>query len=141
TVGVPWPGSRWPRALLWLQNEACASMALTMGFAPLLRGDAFAQTTARHPLPKAEGRCKFAEDRTAHRQRSCASVSLTLRRQRQRLSFLGRGVAPNPTSPKAKTFNSLCWTRPAVPTREAHRLPQSARYVSAIPCGVKPIWA
>jgi hypothetical protein len=31
-----------------------------------------------------------------------------LRRQRQRLSFLGRGVAPDPASQKVKTFNSLC---------------------------------
>jgi hypothetical protein len=57
------------------------------------------------------------------------------------LSFLRRGVAPNPTSQKVKTFNSLCWTRHAVPTGEAHRLPKSARYVSAIPWEVKPIWA
>jgi hypothetical protein len=39
------------------------------------------------------------------------------------LSFLRRGVAPDPTSQKVKTFNGLCWTRHAVPTGEAHRLP------------------
>jgi hypothetical protein len=92
-------------------------------------------------LSKAEERCKTAEDRKAHRPRSCPFVSLTLRRQRQRLSFLHRGVAPHPTSQKVKTFNSLCWIRHAVPTGEAHRLPKSARYVSATVREVKLIWA
>jgi hypothetical protein len=80
----------------------------------------------------------LAEDREA--TRSCIE-NLTFRSQRQRLSFLRRGVRPRPAGLESTYFQKLMRTRQAVPTGEAHRLPKSARYVSALPSQVKPIWA
>jgi hypothetical protein len=60
---------------LAFENRACALSRLH-GLAPFglnsfgltpARANTFTQTTARHPLSKAEGRCEFAEDRKAHR--------------------------------------------------------------------------
>src|SRR6516162_7993330 len=62
------------------------------------------KTKPRHPLPGAERRLALAEDRAA--ARSCTD-DLTFRSQRQRLSFLGRGVTPRPTSLESNYFQSL----------------------------------
>ena len=46
-----------------------------------------------------------------------------------------------PAGDESTYFQKLMRTRQAVPTGEAHRLPKSGRYVSALPSQVKPIWA
>jgi hypothetical protein len=63
-----------------------------------------AQTKPRPPLPGAERRLALAEDRAA--ARSCTD-DLTFRSQRQRLSFLRRGVTPRPTSLESNYFQKL----------------------------------
>jgi hypothetical protein len=62
------------------------------------------KTKPRHPLPGAERRLALAEDRAA--ARSCTD-DLTFRSQRQRLSFLRRGVTPRPTSLESTYFQEL----------------------------------
>src|SRR5690348_3779981 len=62
------------------------------------------KTKSRHPLPGAERRLALAEDRAA--ARSCTD-NLTFRSQRQRLSFLRRGVTPRPTSQESNYFQKL----------------------------------
>jgi hypothetical protein len=108
-----------------LQDGACAPLARTVcfgAFAPVvpLGLRPFPRETARanEIAPSAfcaEGRSKFAEDRDAITAIMRPS-SLTFRSQKQRLSFLHRGVAPNPACPrmgakKAMTLNSLAGTR------------------------------
>src|SRR6516164_3923345 len=94
------------------------------------------KTKPRHPLPGAERRLALAEDRAA--ARSCTD-DLTFRSQRQRLSFLGRGVTPRPTSLESNYFQKLM--EPGRPFRLAkltacrkvggmyrRRSPKSSRY-------------
>src|SRR6516164_8279068 len=94
------------------------------------------KTKSRHPLPGAERRLALAEDRAA--ARSCTD-DLTFRSQRQRLSFLGRGVTPRPTSLESNYFQKLM--EPGRPFRLAkltacrkvggmyrRRRPKSSRY-------------
>src|SRR5215472_17730142 len=66
------------------------------------------KTKSRHPLRVAERRLALAEDRAA--ARSCTN-NLTFRSQRQRLSFLRRGVAPRPTSLESNYFQKLMQSR------------------------------
>ena len=62
------------------------------------------KTKSRHPLPGAERRLALAEDREV--ARSCTD-DLTFRSQRQRLSFLRRGVTPRPASLESNYFQKL----------------------------------
>src|SRR5215468_6296832 len=108
------------------------------GLAPLRRLTRIhpRKTKPRHPLPGAERRLALAEDRAA--ARSCTD-DLTFRSQRQRLSFLGRGVAPRPSSLESNYFQKLM--EPGRPFRLAkftacrkvagmyrRRRPKSSRY-------------
>src|SRR5262249_18366382 len=62
------------------------------------------KTKPRPPLPGAERRLALAEDRET--ARSCTD-DLTFRSQRQRLSFLRRGVTPGPASLESIDFQKL----------------------------------
>src|SRR5215471_731411 len=62
------------------------------------------KTKPRRPLPGAERRLALAEDRAA--ARSCTD-DLTFRSQRQRLSFLRRGVTPRVPSLESNYFQKL----------------------------------
>src|SRR5580704_454310 len=105
-------------------RRACALFAPRRARAPKLSGTDVThqarthsrKTKSRHPLPGAEGRLAFAEDHGV--SRGHALITSDFRSQRQRLSFLRRGVVPNPADRKRKAFNSLHGD-PAGPFRRA----------------------
>src|SRR6185312_16788735 len=95
------------------------------------------KTKSRHP-PNC-GRALFRSDgRVAvkHRGRSLSKSDRCC--QRQRLSFIRRGVVPNRLSRKRNALKGLIG-RPFRASK-AHRLPKSVGYVSARPRQVKQKW-
>jgi hypothetical protein len=92
------------------------------------------KTKPRHPLPGAERRLALAEDREVARSctddltfpKSEAAFELPSSRRHAAAGELRKYLL-------SKAYGA--WQ--AVPTGEAHRLPKSARYVSALPPQVK----
>jgi hypothetical protein len=95
------------------------------------------KTKSRHP-PTAAGRSSVRTD--ALRLSTAAVHSQKSDRccQRQRLSFIRRGVVPNRLSRKRNALKGLIG-RPFRASK-AHRLPKSVGYVSARPRQVKQKW-
>lgn len=95
------------------------------------------KTKSRHP-PTAAGRSSVRTD--ALRLSTAAVHSQKSDRccQRQRLSFIRRGVVPNQLSRKRNALKEL--TGRPFRASKAHRLPKSVGYVSARPRQVKQKW-
>ena len=95
------------------------------------------KTKSRHP-PTAAGRSSVRTD--ALRLSTAAVHSQKSDRccQRQRLSFIRRGVVPNHLSRKHNALKGL--TGRPFRASKAHRLPKSVGYVSARPRQVKQKW-
>lgn len=95
------------------------------------------KTKSRHP-PTAAGRSSVRTD--ALRLSTAAVHSQKSDRccQRQRLSFIRRGVVPNHLSRKRNALKEL--TGRPFRASKAHRLPKSVGYVSARPRQVKQKW-
>src|SRR5262245_7312775 len=94
---------------------------------------------SRHPSARRDDVSDRQRTAAQTAPQSCTSWLTQSLCQWQRLSFIRRGwEAPDPTSQESIGLSKACvCTRHAVPTGEAHRLPKSVAYVSALPPEVK----
>jgi hypothetical protein len=102
---------------------------IVLGFRPGIPREALParKTKSRHP-PYPRGRSFVSDDRSAVRRAGRSLVKPDSGCQRQRLSFIGRGIAPANFEKYSNNLRDL----PGGPfrTSEAHRLPKSVAYVS-----------